>query len=341
MNKKNIILLHIFTWLFAAFLNLRSFSLLARPEMLSIYLASTLFILVSFYIFYFFVVPCFLEKRKYFLFIFISIVILAILTFAGYSLLFLIRSYCENNFKDFYGHYSLSLHFSGMSVMTIAATFGSFFKVFLNWLNAVNQKDVIEKQKAESELALLKSKINPHFLFNTLNNIDVLIYENPDKASQALLKLSEIMRYMSYETVSEYVFLSKEIGYIFNLVELYKLRISNPELIKLEIPSNYHDLKIAPMLFIPFIENAFKYSTFKGDAAGFEIKFEIDIDKLKFSIANHHDINEKERYLKHEGTGIKNVKQRLEHIYPEKHKLDISNDGNFFKVELLIETNGN
>jgi two-component system LytT family sensor kinase len=333
-------LLHVFTWLFAAFLNLRSFSLLARPQMLSVYLSSTFFILFSFYIFYFLFVPYFLEKRKYFWFIFVSLTTLGFLPFSGYSLLFLIRSYYENNFKDFYGHYSLSMHFSGLVVMTISATFGSFFKVFLNWLNAVNQKEVLEKQKAESELALLKSKINPHFLFNTLNNIDVLIYENPDRASQALLKLSDIMRYMSYETVSEYVSLSKEIGYISNLVGLYKLRISNPELIRLDIPGNYPDLKIAPMLFIPFIENAFKYATFKGNNPGFEIKFEIEKGKVKFKIVNHYDNAEKETISEHGGTGINNVKQRLEYIYPNKHKLDINNKDGLFKVDLIIDTDG-
>lgn len=228
-----------------------------------------------------------------------------------------------------------------MTVMTIAATFGSFFRVLINWLNTMNQKEILEKQKAVSELALLKSKINPHFLFNTLNNIDALIYEDPDKASQALVKLSDIMRYMSYETVMEFVNLSKEMDYVSSLVALYKLRITNPEVIQLKIVQGFTDLKIAPMLFIPFIENAFKYSTFKGEKAGFEIKFETDESRINFSIKNYYNSSEKEMTAKQGGTGINSVKQRLEHIYPGKHILSIINSDGIFKVNLTIETNGN
>ena len=341
MNKKNIILLHVFTWLFAAFLNLKEPSRLSSAEVLLVFIASTLFIMISFYVFYLFVVPKFLEKRKYYQFLLVTIVLLNLLTFAGYSLLILIRASFVHNFNNFYGIYRPSMHFSGMAVMTLAATFGSFFKVLINWLNTVNQKEILEKQKAESELALLKSKINPHFLFNTLNNIDVLIYEDPDRASQALLKLSDIMRYMSYETISEFVNLSNEIAYISNLVALYKLRISNPELIKLKISENYGDLKIAPMLFIPFIENAFKYATFKGEKAGFEISFEIAKRKVNFTIENYYDSSEKEKPPIQGGTGLSNVKQRLEHIYPKKHNLEIIDSDGVFKVNLIIDTDGN
>lgn len=232
------------------------------------------------------------------------------------------------------------MHLSGMSVVSIAATFGTFFKVMLNWLNAENQKELLEKEKIKSELALLKSKINPHFLFNTLNNIDALIYHDPDKASQSLLKLSEIMRYMSYETVSEFVSLSREIEYIRNIIELHQLRISNPDLIKLDIPQNYPDIRVAPMLLIPFIENAFKYGTFKGSNAGIDIKFKIEDAKVYFTVINHYDISARQTNPKQGGTGLFNVKQRLEHIYKNRYWLDIIDQNGLFKVELIINTNG-
>lgn len=340
MSKKNIILLHVFTWLFASFLNLRDFSLLSNPEQVSIFIASTLFLAIPFYLFYFAVVPLFLEKKKYFLFILTSIIILALLPFIGYSLLLLIKAIFANNFRNFYESYSIKMHLSGMSVVSIAATFGTFFKVMLNWLNAENQKELLEKEKIKSELALLKSKINPHFLFNTLNNIDALIYHDPDKASQSLLKLSEIMRYMSYETVSEFVSLSREIEYIRNIIELHQLRISNPDLIKLDIPQNYPDIRVAPMLLIPFIENAFKYGTFKGSNAGIDIKFKIEDAKVYFTVINHYDISARQTNPKQGGTGLFNVKQRLEHIYKNRYWLDIIDQNGLFKVELIINTNG-
>lgn len=304
------------------------------------FIASTLFLAVPFYLFYFFVVPKFLEKRRYYAFLLTSIVVLGVLPFVGYSLLLLIKAIFTKNFSNFYGIYSLRMHISGFTVVTIAATFGSFFKVMLNWLNAVNQREILEKEKVKSELNLLKSKVNPHFLFNTLNNIDTLIYHDQDKASQSLLKLSEIMRYMSYETVSEYVSLSKEIGYISNIVELYKLRISNPDLIRLDIPQNYPDLKVAPMLFSQFIENAFKYASFKGSNAGVEISFRVEESKIYFIVINHYDTNGRRSDSQYGGTGIANVKQRLEHLYTNRFWLDIIDQAGLFKVELRIMTNG-
>jgi len=340
MSKKNIILLHVFTWLFGAFLNLRDFSLLSNPEPLAIFLASTLFLAIPFYLFYSVLIPKFFDKKQYYLFFLSALISIAFLPFAGYSLLLLIKAIFSQNFENFYGIYSLKMHFSGLSVVTIAAIFGSFFKIMLNWLNYVSQREILEKEKVKSELELLKSKVNPHFLFNTLNNIDALIYHDPDKASQSLLKLSEIMRYMSYETVSEYVNLSKEIGYINNIVELHKLRISNPDQIKIDIPSDYPALKVAPMLFSPFIENAFKYATFKGANAGVEIKFKIEDSKVYFTVSNHYDINARQTNPKQGGTGLLNVKQRLEHIYKSRYWLDIIDQNGLFKVELIINTNG-
>jgi two-component system, LytTR family, sensor kinase len=340
MNKKKIILLHVFTWLFAAFLNLKDFSLLANPEQLSMYLVSTAFLAVPFYLFYFFVVPRFLEKKRYYLFFIVSLAILVVLTFIGYSALFLVKSVFSHDFHNFYGVYSLKMHFSGMSVISIAATFGSFFKVILNWLNTMNQKEILEKEKAVSELALLKSKVNPHFLFNTLNNIDVLIYDNPDKASQSLLKLSEILRYMTYETVSEFVSLSKEINYISGIVSLYALRVSDPGLIRLTVPEQHSCLNIAPMLFVPFIENAFKYATFKGENAGVEINFWVEEKKVHFTAANHYDTTGKSLVPEYGGTGIANVRRRLEHIYGGRYRLDILDKDGFFSVELTIDTHG-
>ncbi|HNW73763.1 MAG: histidine kinase [Bacteroidales bacterium] len=340
MSKKNILLLHLFLWLFAAFVNFRDFSMFSDPEKISMYLASTFYMAVPFYLFYFIMVPALLEKKKYSLFFLVSIACLCILTFLGYSALFLIKSIFSGEFHGFYATYSIKMHFSGMTVITIVATFGSLFRVMLNWLNTMNLKEILEKQKAVGELALLKSKINPHFLFNTLNNIDVLIYEDPAKASQSLLKLSEIMRYMSYETASDFVDLSKEINYISNIVSLYTLRISNPDLIRLVVPKKYPDLLVAPMLFIPFVENDFKYATFKGDHAGFMITFRVDGTKINFTSENRYDVLGRSASSNQNGTGIANVKRRLDLIYGKRYTLDIVDKSGLFTVDLTIETHG-
>ncbi|MDP4272004.1 MAG: histidine kinase, partial [Bacteroidota bacterium] len=332
MKRKAIIYLHLFTWLFAAFININNFNQLAKPEMLLSYVISLLFLAIGFYLFYFFIVPAFLLKKKFTDFFILAALAVLILPFFGYTALLLNKAIFNRSFENFYDVYSLRMHLSGTVAMIFSASFGSFFRVIINWFDALNHKEMLEKQNLESELALLKSKVNPHFLFNTINNIDVLIYQDPDKASNALLKLSEIMRYMSYETVSEYIDLSKEINYIENLVELYRLRIKNPQLIKLDMEGDTSNLKIAPAIFIPFIENAFKYSTFQGPNSGFTIRFKTIGNWVHFVITNYFEEKTVVQKSQQGGTGIMNVKRRLAIIYPDRHLLKITESQSQFMV---------
>ncbi len=341
MSKKNILLLHLFVWLFAAFSNLRNVALLADPEQRMVYFVSTLYLAIPFYLFYSLLVPRFLERKRYPGFLVVAAAAVVLLPFPGYTALLLVRAGFQHDFGNFLSPYSLNMHLSGMTVVSMAAAFGTFFKVIVNWVNVVRQKEILEKEKAVSELALLKSKVNPHFLFNTLNNIDVLIYDDRDRASQALLKLSGIMRYMTYETASEYVALSKEIGYISDIVALYSLRISDPSRVRLEIPSGYPDLEIVPMLFIPFIENAFKYATMKGTRPGIDIRFVIDGRTVQFECVNPFEPAGNRPPPGFGGTGIDNVKRRLDYLYPGRYQLGIHGSDGLFTVNLTIHTHGN
>ena len=151
---------------------------------------------------------------------------------------------------------------SGYFPVLTAAVFGSFFRVIINWFTTMNQKAELDKQKLAVELDLLKSKLNPHFLFNTLNNIDSLIHQNPEEASAALIRLSEMMRYLTYETSSEVVELEKEVEYIRNFIELYRIRIKSPDDIRFEVKGDLN-VMISPALFVPLIENAFKFASFR------------------------------------------------------------------------------
>lgn len=341
MKKRAILLLHIFTWLFAAALNINSFTRLKSSEMLIAYCISMLFLVITFYLFYFVYVPAFLQKRRMFHFLVVSAFTIGVIPFFGYSFLLLNKALHSKSSGEFYQGYTLAVHFSGMLTLTIAAIFGSFFKVIISWFHEMDQKEKAEKQRIFSELSLLKNKVNPHFLFNTLNNIDVLIFQDPEKASRALLKLSEIMRYMSYETSSEYIDLDREIKYIENLVELYKLRITDPELISVDFPKIQGSIRIAPALFIPFIENAFKYATFKGEHAGFFIHLSAKGSVVFFRTVNYYDKFFAADGKNGGGTGIDNVKRRLDIMYPQKYDLCIMDSGNKYEVELKIDTNGN
>lgn len=187
------------------------------------------------------------------------------------------------------------------------------------------------------ELDLLKSKLNPHFLFNTLNNIDSLIHQNSEEASTALIRLSDMMRYLTYETSSEYVPLNKEIEYIRNFIELYRIRIKSPEYIRFEVHGDTNVL-ISPALFVPLLENAFKFTSFRTKKPCVEIQLSSNGGYIEFEISNPVD-NLKNRESSDSGYGISNLKKRLALTYPGNYQLDIDPGTSIFNVKLKINTN--
>jgi two-component system, LytTR family, sensor kinase len=211
---------------------------------------------------------------------------------------------------------------------------GTLFRLFIQWLSDYQYKSELEKQNIRSELSLLKNQINPHFLFNSLNNIDSLIGDTSPDASRALSKLSDIMRYMVYDSEKEYVPLKDEISYVRNYIDLQKLRIPNADIIKFSINGEITDQQVAPMIFIPFVENAFKHSSLKDKPDNtIEIKFDITSNKISF-----YCFNTVKEIVKDDssGIGLDNVRKRLGLIYKDTHKLKISNLDKSFSVYLDI-----
>ncbi len=191
-----------------------------------------------------------------------------------------------------------------------------------------------EIQKTETELRLLKNQLNPHFLFNSLNSIYSLVRNKSAEAPEAVITLSELMRYMLYEAKEEKVSLSKEVNYIKNYIALQRLRLSNSEHVTLVIKGNYEKRKIYPLLLISFIENAFKYGTdFKG-VTDIAISIEIVGDKLMFRVNNFLGNYKKDE--KSSGIGLTNIKSRLELLYPHSHSLNISKDNKRYFVDLEL-----
>lgn len=210
------------------------------------------------------------------------------------------------------------------------------FKFAQYFYREKQEKTSLEKQNLMSELALLRTQINPHFLFNTLNNIDALIFSNPNEASAVLIKLSDIMRYMLYDSSAEKVPLVKELSYLENIIELQSLRQKNKNFIKYNVQGNPANLMISPMIFIPFIENAFKHGDKSNNSNGINIKIEIANDSVSLDVQN--DISEVNAIKDSVGgIGLYNVKRRLELLYPNKFVLDILETKTSFKVDLKIE----
>lgn len=195
----------------------------------------------------------------------------------------------------------------------------------------------LKSEKLESELKFLKSQINPHFLFNSLNNIYTLTMLNPNAAGESVLKLSEMLRYLLYECDAEKVALGRELTYLENYIALFSLKDDEPLNIKFNKTNMQNDIMIAPLLFIPFVENAFKHSQVEDLENGWiNIKLSSDEQQIYFEVKNSLPQNE---FAKDKvgGIGLNNVKRQLELVYPNKHTLNIDKQEGEFSVELIIK----
>jgi LytS/YehU family sensor histidine kinase len=284
-------------------------------------------------------VPFLVTRKRLDLFFIISFLVVLIMPFFGYTILFTARALFEGSFQNFYHDYSFKMHMSGYFPVLTAAVFGSFFGVIINWFKTMNQKAELDKQKLAIELELIKSKLNPHFLFNTLNNIDSLIHHNPDEASSALIRLSEMMRYLTYETVSDVVDLKREIDYIRNFIELNRIRIKSPDDIRFEVTGD-QNVMIPPAICVPLVENAFKFASFRIERPCVDIKIASNKGIVVFDIANYRENNEA-KPKKDSGSGLINLRKRLDLTYPDNYQLIIEPTETLFRAKLILNTNAN
>ena len=203
------------------------------------------------------------------------------------------------------------------------------------WQLTEQQVMKAQAEKAHAELSFLKAQINPHFLFNTLNNIYALSVSQNDKTPESIMKLSNIMRYVTDEVAEDLVPLQSEIDCINDYIDLQKLRIGKTTKLNVAYTGEIKNQKIAPLVLMTFVENVFKYGISKHKTANISIKLHVDADKLTFFCQN--PIFAHTTVSKRKGIGISNTKQRLEHMYPGKHRLEINTGNELFTVNLEID----
>lgn len=214
----------------------------------------------------------------------------------------------------------------------------TIFKIVFDWLQHQREKKELQTQTMRSELRFLKSQINPHFLFNTLNNLYALTLKKSDLAPEIVLKLSEIMRYMLYECNEKRVPLQKEINYIRNYLALEELRQGKNVKINFTLEGDPDDKKIAPLMFTPFLENSFKHGLNLAITEGYvDIHLHIFDDRIHFYVENSKPETMPQPDTRPRGgIGLANVKRRLNLIYPDQYKLKIKDMPNAYRIELDI-----
>jgi two-component system, LytTR family, sensor kinase len=284
--------------------------------------------IIDFYIFYLLLIPKLLVRKKIALFFTFALISSVLIGFLFRLTIFGLSNSPISNL----------IFFSVMALFW--GIFGSAVKGIFLWIDSQTERKVLEKKNLmnKNALLLLQAQINPHFLFNSLNNIDILIGESPKSASEYLKKLSDILRYVLYETKEDETELVKEINQIQSYIDLQKIRTTNPNYVSFKITGDLKDQKIAPMIFIPFIENAFKHSKNKTIEKAIDIEFEINDRMVKMVCKNYYEPNRLE-VIKNEGLGNETIKQRLNLLYPKKHELIIEKTENWFNVSLSINLN--
>jgi two-component system, LytTR family, sensor kinase len=232
------------------------------------------------------------------------------------------------------GQISFNSYYTGAIFTGVFFVFlSTAFKFSVDWFLNEKVRKNLESEKLIAELAFLRSQINPHFLFNSLNNIYSLAYQKSDKAPEAIMKLSEIMRYMLQESNEPRVKLSREIRYLENYIELQKLRFKGQAYIELKVQGEYVEQNIAPLILISFVENAFKHGVASDLKNPIEINIAIDQNELYFNIRNKKSVLNKDESS---GIGLNNVRRRLDLLYFENYKLEIKEDHEFYYCELYL-----
>lgn len=196
------------------------------------------------------------------------------------------------------------------------------------------ETEQLKKERIQAELLFLKTQINPHFLYNTLNYMYSLAYPVSDVLAQAIIKLSQLMRYMLHNSVDGMIDLQLEIDYLHNYIDIYKLRFEENFFVKFEVHGDLKGRRIASLMLIPFVENAFKHGIVDEAERPVEIMVEVRKDQLFFSVTNTINYGDKDNSS---GIGLPNIRRRLDLIYPDAHQLSVEEKERMYKVNLQVD----
>jgi len=295
--------------------------------------------IITFYFFYFLISEKRFNKKGYILFIITALIYPV--AFGSISAYVYVLPYAFSLSPESPFLYTLqkgvknNIYFAAAFTVTFIFL-GSLAKISLIWYRNQIKKKEIEKQNISNELAMLKIQVNPHFLFNTMNNIKSLIKSRPPEAVNSIDKLSGIMHYMIYDSSSEKVPLADEIRHINNYLELEKIRFSDSDYVNFEIKGECSGILIPPLIFMPFIENAFKHGNRLKKAPGIIININIDKSEIQFESFNYKK-ESRETQNGRSGFGLANIRRRLDLLFGNKYNLETSNEEKTYSVKLKLD----
>jgi two-component system, LytTR family, sensor histidine kinase AlgZ len=340
-SRNRVIWLHISFWCVYLSFNLYQLSFYQRRievfdwskgiAMTLLQLLSTMLIA---YLNYFYFLPRFLHSKK------IGRYLLEFLI--PFIIILIVRTLLQRYIIDGYTHKEHFFYSTMFIVQTVAITlfiviFISMLKFLGDWFEFEARKKEVENERLITELNFLKAQINPHFLFNTLNNLYYLAYSKSDNTTEVIAKLSQMMRYMIYDSNHDKVLLSKEIEYMQNYISLERLRLNNQIPIKFETSGNVDGVLIAPLILITFLENAFKHGvTNNNKDAWVDISIDVKDKICMYEVKNSKIQRAAQDNGGKSGIGLKNVMRRLELSYPGQYEINVEDEPDRYAVKLKL-----
>ncbi|WP_276481660.1 sensor histidine kinase [Paraflavitalea pollutisoli] len=349
MKRKHIVWLHVAIWLLLVLSDIiqdyinndtRSFAghakdmiLLGRYALITIGYESIA--ALCFYGSYLVVARTFFNRKQYFLAILYAALLLVVMIGWRFTLEYGI-------FKPFLGfdnYFGRPMQVWDFSTNIFWFYFPKYFVYgilyFLaeTYIRNRQRQAALQREKLTTELAFLRSQINPHFLFNTLNDIYALTYQKSDQAPEAVLKLSELLRYMLREGAGDFVLLHREIDYLHNLIELQRIGAKGNAFIDFTTHGPVGDQRVASLIFVSFVENAFKHGVLNDPAHPVRIQLDTRQNRISFWVSNKPHKSQKDVTP---GIGLANVRRRLELLYPDRHELLIQDTNDTYSVHLTL-----
>lgn len=288
------------------------------------------------YINLYLLIPKLLRTNKYIFYTFWLIILLSISSLLIQTII--VYAFKNKSFSDQFGE-MFSSHFFTAAFYVGVTSLVKFIKDWIQ-LQELNLKYArVEREKLEAELTMLKSQLNPHFLFNCLNSIYSLALTKSAQTPETILKLSDMMRYVLYESRENFIPVKREIEFLRNFIELQKIRVSDKIEITTDIDGEIPDKRVIPLIFEPFIDNAFKHGLRNPAADPFiHVSIAFSPEIMTFHIANNYLPAGHNPDQKSSGIGLQNIQRRLAFLYPENdYKLELKNTGNEFCVTLKIK----
>jgi len=315
------------------------------------YFIRTAIVIALFYINYFLLIDKFLFQKKVFLYILVNILLIAGSVFLQNILFELLiapqRPYIPPSpprVRKFGGSSPRPPHelriIGDYILMLLAVGMSVALKATVRWYRDSINLEIVKAAQLEADLKNLRSQLNPHFLFNTLNNIYSLIAIDANKAQDSVHRLSHLLRYILYENDQNFVPIDKELEFTQNYIDLMRLRLASNVKLDVSIKNNDHSIKIASLLFITLIENAFKHGISNGSESFVNVNIFIDKEKgVLCTVENSLSETKDEIESKNSGIGLVNLRKRLELLYPYNHQLVITQKEDRFSVLLSIDFN--